>query len=297
MRYKSLPRVPGGIKGSLFVLNQTTEAFQVTLPANETFEFPLKISTASLLSPGKYEIQIQTSDPEEFAHTEVAEIPIIVQCPPPRPIWNFNIQPLVSPMGVNLGIILYWNACIVEAECCCPCKYEIKKNNKTIGTSTQLNYTDQTSLGQIGLQFDYEVTVIDFFGARSSINSCGSGGNVVVSSSSFDGLFMFIGIISILFFPFLFLFIERVREKRCERDWARYPQKDLLKCNEFLFRRITAPEEPPTDDDPDVLDWRSYEEDTEGCDEQDGIEDPKQIQKILLNENHCSEPSYESDSI
>lgn len=167
-------------------------------------------------------------------------------------------------LGTSLGTILYWNACIVAAECCCPCKYEIQKNKKVLGLTTHLNYTgtlahrschrhrvprsqitffhvkpfcdfglvfhrflppaskknpllddfwpcglDPTSLSEIGLQNEYEVTVIDFYGHRSSLNSCGNSESTVVESSSLDGVYVLLVIGTFLLFPFLLTIIER----------------------------------------------------------------------------------------
>jgi hypothetical protein len=118
-------------------------------------------------------IKVQVSSDDAMqVHVSWVTIPLVVKCPNPRPITNFNIQPLYSSFGMDLkkkqvpesffsfffpkdqkvflincnlgsslGNILYWNACIVEAECCCPCKYEIRRNGELVGVSKFLNYT------------------------------------------------------------------------------------------------------------------------------------------------------------
>lgn len=247
LRYKALPIVPGGLTAGF--IGESQNALILALEPNMTKVVPIQINTKQLLPPGRYAIQVETSDPAQPAHSHSIEIPITVQCPEPRPIWNFHLQPLTSSFGTSLGTILYWNACIVAAECCCPCKYEIQKNKKVLGLTTHLNYTDPTSLSEIGLQNEYEVTVIDFYGHRSSLNSCGNSESTVVESSSLDGVYVLLVIGTFLLFPFLLTIIERTRYRRCDADWDRYPAPGLHQFNEFLYRRIALPEYTESEDE------------------------------------------------
>lgn len=89
-----------------------------------------------------HQAQLKDNNEAKHATTKLTEIGVL--CPNPRPVWNFNVQRLVSPIGTSLGNILEWNACIVEAECCCPCTYEIVRDGVVVGTShDRLNFTGE----------------------------------------------------------------------------------------------------------------------------------------------------------
>lgn len=68
-----------------------------------------------------------------------------IECANPRPAWNIDIVPRVSPFGTLLGNDLYWNACMIATECCCPCSYEIRKNGILIGVTNNKNFTGSHS--------------------------------------------------------------------------------------------------------------------------------------------------------
>lgn len=80
---------------------------------------------------------------------------------------------------------------------------------------------DPTSLAEIGLENEYQVTVIDMYGARSPENSCGNSKNVVVASSSLDGFYVLLVVSVVLLFPFLLVLIER-------SHLSRFPKTDRL---------------------------------------------------------------------
>jgi len=208
-----LPAVENGIWAA-YNLSSFTTAFKLTMDPSDSFSVPVVVKTVELLAPGRYSLVVVSQDQQQLSHAQVASLYLAVECPKPRPVWNFHIQEYVSSFGTNLGNILYWNACIVAAECCCPCTYEIVRDDKVIGRSNLLNYTDQTTLSQVGDEYNYTITVIDRNQIRSSPFTCGHSQISVVSSSGLDFVIVLIILAAISFFPTAILGIECCRYHR-----------------------------------------------------------------------------------
>jgi len=138
------------------------------------------------------------TDSQQLVHSQSATFSLEVDCTPPRPIWNFNSEEFFTSLGSNLGNVLYWNACMVPNECCCPCMYEVMKDGLILGLTNELTFTDRVLVSTAGSQHNYTVTVIDKANRRSYPYTCGNHKLSITSKSGFDlTVFILIGVSAI----------------------------------------------------------------------------------------------------
>jgi hypothetical protein len=72
------------------------------------------------------------------------------------------------------------------------------------------------SLSEIGLRYNYTVTVLDRLKAASSPFTCGNERSTVVSSTDLDFLFVLAVIGAIIVIPTMLVTLELIRHKRCD---------------------------------------------------------------------------------
>eukprot|EP01125_Pyxidicula_operculata_P017380 TRINITY_DN6081_c2_g3_i1.p1 TRINITY_DN6081_c2_g3~~TRINITY_DN6081_c2_g3_i1.p1 ORF type:complete len:838 (-),score=237.19 TRINITY_DN6081_c2_g3_i1:62-2494(-) len=269
-------------------------SLELSISPNETAKFSILVETAELIPPGSYKIELISYDPIEDTHVQTSYLNFEVDCPAPRPIWNFQIEEIISPFGTTLGNLLFWNACIVAADCCCPCKYEIMRDNKVIGYSKFLNYSDQTTLAQIGVGYAYTITVIDKNNVRSSPYTCGQHKIAVVSSSASDIFFVLIVVSSVLIVPLFIILIERLRYKGCDgfqtKGWQLSPPSLPNSPSSSLDKsrplKLEVEKTPPPPRKGESSTFRRHDDDDD--------DDHNEYESLLVDEDNNTEDTNNS---
>lgn len=74
------------------------------------------------------------------------------------------------------------------------------------------------TLSEVGLEYNYTVSVIDRLNIRSSAHTCGNFQSKTVTSSGFDFLFVAIILLCVAVVPAIVLTAEHLRFRRCDRS-------------------------------------------------------------------------------
>jgi hypothetical protein len=72
-----------------------------------------------------------------------------------------------------------------------------------------LIHLDQTTLSEIGQRYEYNVSVVDVNGIRSSYKTCGNCGGIKIQSSAYDFVIILIAVPIILLVPIFFYLVEK----------------------------------------------------------------------------------------
>jgi hypothetical protein len=218
--------VPGGVL--LWFTNYKNSTIRVNSFPQSSMSFSVSVSLVDNVPAGNYTILVSVSDSNENAHDVSKSWKLPVSCQKPKPVWDLVVKEKLSDFGTPLGMEISWTACTYSVDCCCPCTYEIQKNGEVIATVAQTKFLDSNTLAEMGVHFNYTVTVIDAYERKSDSRTCGVSVIATPSTSSLDYVIVLFVIISVLFIPFLVLVIEGLKWKRKLRDYINKRQNVAL---------------------------------------------------------------------